>query len=233
MFSMPTSVEVEEYPIPMPINFQSMALLYDAMTDRKKISILPRHDDRVVSDYVSYLSLQDQAELLVLADRFDCVNVQYDITSALEASASKNAMELLRRSSEDNLVPLAKIAIRHRGDCSEWRPTTSSGRNTWWKVVRGLRPTWQLELTKLYWEDGFQLVDREEERPRMSSGRAYPRLREVIMRQTRRTYAQIADDFDPPPCKSCFWGLRLMSGNDSDLSTGGSHNIILIKFLIS
>jgi hypothetical protein len=38
--------------------------------------------------------------------------------------------------------------------------------------------------------DRFQLVDREEERSRMPSGRAYPGIREVIMRQTRRTYAQ-------------------------------------------
>jgi hypothetical protein len=168
-----------------------------------------------VSRYINNLSLEAQASLWTAADRFDCERIQNDIMTIFNYRATRYPSELLKYSSEINAVVPAKVAIAHlsRRTTDGWQFSRKaywphSSANDWWSTISCLRPTWQLELTRLFWEGGRQLVDRpEEQRPRKRNGHATARIREQALHQTRKTYAQIADRFDPPPC-NCSSGLK-------------------------
>jgi hypothetical protein len=151
-----------------------------------------------VPSSVIELPLQDQVLLRDATDRFDCERIHRYITSTLKESITLSPSKHLSRASDANNIEQARLAIAELGNCPNWHPT-GLYRGTWWAAIADLQPTWQLELTKLFWKEGFQLIDREEDeaRPRHPNGRAYPRIREVVMQQTRRTYAQIAADFNP------------------------------------
>lgn len=68
----------------------------------------------------------------------------------------------------------------------------------WWKRLEGIRPSWQIELTKLFWEFQNELVNPYKERGRYSNGRRRPRSRETIMVQSDMSPEAIAAAFDPP-----------------------------------
>jgi hypothetical protein len=160
--------------------------------------------------YLVKLSLREQGSLSTLADRFDCELILASLTHIFESTAKRNPTAYLKRCSDANAVPPAKVAIMFLPTCDTplWpycrQPNCKDPASDWWQALSPLRASWQLELTKLFWEGGLQLVDRpDEERPRRGNGRADPREREGIMRPSRKTWAQIAEDFNPPACK-CF-----------------------------
>lgn len=72
----------------------------------------------------------------------------------------------------------------------------------WWSAIAHLRPSWQIELSRITWEQALQLVDRPSDsiitRP---NGRKRPRRREKMLRQRRLSWAKIAERFDPAQCE--------------------------------
>jgi hypothetical protein len=109
--------------------------------------------------------------------------------------ASLGAWELLEVASEANSLPIAKSAIIKMThdkrlpiyDISEW-----------WTLMSSLRPTWQLELTKLVWVFQKEIVDRPlQERRTLLNGRKEARMREAIMVQSSESYEEVAAAFNP------------------------------------
>jgi hypothetical protein len=172
-----------------------MFVLHNAMASYSLVSSRGVWLSRTILE----LPLKDKVLLRELADRFDCEKTLRYITLSLEHSIKNSPLQHLNRSSDANNVEQARLAITELGNYHNWQLTGMGLDSAWWTAIANLRPTWQLALSKLFWKEGFQLVDREEDeaRPRAPNGRAYPRIREVVMQQTRRTYAQIAADFNP------------------------------------
>jgi hypothetical protein len=142
------------------------------------------------------LSVQESFRLIDVADRFDCEAIGTSAKLSLEVFyASLGAWELLEVASEANSLPIAKRAIIKMThdkrlpiyDISEW-----------WTLMSSLRPTWQLELTKLVWVFQKEIVDRPlQERRTLLNGRKEARMREAIMVQSSESYEEVAAAFNP------------------------------------
>jgi hypothetical protein len=159
---------------------------------------------RMISRYIVNLPFEAQVALLMTADRFDCERIERDITIVFEDLADLCPFSLLKQSSDANAVAPARIAIASLPEIANdsWpysrKLSANNSIDDWWSAITPLRATWQIELTRLYWEGGRQLVDRPgEQRPLKANGKVVPREREEALHQTRRTYVQIAREFDP------------------------------------
>jgi hypothetical protein len=148
--------------------------------------------ERHISETIGSFSLKAKVLLARLADRFDCEVISRSTNRKLNIYyQEKTPLALLTEASNDDLIePARKAILRIRwGDLYR----------QWWPSLQGIRPSWQIELTRLIWITRQQLVDRPEEVPKYtSSGRRRSRTRESIMSQTRRSFQEIADDFNPP-----------------------------------
>jgi hypothetical protein len=207
LFSLPQVIEVNDTGAPVPpdpldivVSKQSINLLRSAMINPPKPSKHVRFE-RLVSNHIHQLSLHDQAILHEVADRFDCERICGEIMVIINNSADDSPTDLLTRSSKANVVWVAKLAIA-KFDCEPgWDDFLSHKKLTvddWWEAIGELRPSWQLALTKLQWEGSMQLVERPKEvKRRRPNGKAYPRRRERIMIETKLSWVEIADRFDP------------------------------------
>lgn len=200
MFSLPANEELDEDgnaippdPIDIHISKDSIALLYNAMTHP-----LPKYKYlqgfRSVAAHVYALSLKDQVDLFAVADRFDCDRNQGDSMAIIKYAAVTSPLDLLKRSSDANVVWPARLAIAEL--------VYELSVDEWWDAIDNLRATWQIALTKLFWEGAFELVDRlGKARRRRLNGNAYPRTREGIMQRSKQSYNNIASDYDPLLCE--------------------------------
>jgi hypothetical protein len=154
--------------------------------------------ERHISDTIDSFSLKSKVLLGRLADRFDCEVISRSTNQKLSVYyGRKTPLALLKEASENNLIEPARQAIRD----IEWLAGFELAKlyRQWWPSLQGIRPSWQIELTRLIWITRQQLVDRPEEVPEYTiSGRRRSRTRESIMSQTRRSFQEIADDFNPP-----------------------------------
>ena len=143
------------------------------------------------------LSLKEKICLAETADRFDCGVIDLSVKRSLGIYyKSMSPSQLLMAASKANLVPIAKAAIVKMEGCYDCQAEIIY--RDWWTFVRGLRPSWQLELTKLFWETGHQLVERLYKAPEYrSNGKRKPRTREGILIGSRHSFAEIAAAFDP------------------------------------
>jgi hypothetical protein len=145
-----------------------------------------------IMETLSGFTLKSLILLARLADRFDCEVISRSTNRKLNIYyQEKTPLALLTEASNHDLIePARKAILRIRwGDLY----------HQWWPSLQGIRPSWQIELTRLIWITRQQLVDRPEEVPKYtSSGRRRSRTRESIMSQTRRSFQEIADDFNPP-----------------------------------
>jgi hypothetical protein len=142
------------------------------------------------------LSVQESFRLIDVADRFDCEAIGTSAKLSLEVFyASLKAWELLEVASEANSLPIAKRAIikmTHDKRLPIYDITE------WWTLMSNLRPTWQLELTKLVWVFQKEIVDRPlQERRTLPNGRKEARMREAIMVQSSESYEEVAAAFNP------------------------------------
>jgi hypothetical protein len=142
------------------------------------------------------LSVKDSLKLVDVADRFDCEALGTSAKLALEVFyATLGAWELLEVASEVNSIPIAKRAIIKMTDDTDLDIDDLSD---WWALMRSLRPTWHIELTKLVWVFQNELVNRPlQERKTLSNGRKEARMREPIMVRTTDSWSEVADDFNP------------------------------------
>ena len=159
------------------------------LTHSGQTSILP--------NVIRKLTFVQKVVLQELADRFDCEEMGAAVSQSLAATYdSLSGIKLLRIANDIDSITVARAAIIKMGAEREWR--TKSSYHTWWERVAGIRPSWQMELTRLTWEFQNELVNRREERRRYSNGRRYPRSRETIMIQTTKSPEEIAAAFNPP-----------------------------------
>lgn len=148
---------------------------------------------------IEQLSLKDKIRLEEMADRFDCEVINISVKHSLDIYySSMTPTELLIIASNIDSVPVAKAAITRMQNDYDCR--TRRIYRIWWTFIEGLRPSWQLELTKLFWDNDRQLVDRPLETPKRTiTGRRRPRTRECVLIRTSRTFKEIAEAFNPKP----------------------------------
>jgi hypothetical protein len=143
---------------------------------------------------ITPLTIKKLFRMAEMADRFDCEDMAEWIEQALDlAYTTETGLHILAAASEINSVPVAKIGIAKMGE-------NGAGQYfDWWNLIKTLRLSWQIELTRLVWEFQCELVNRpEEERKKRRNGKNKPRSREFIMVQTNKPYEQIAAAFNPP-----------------------------------
>jgi hypothetical protein len=212
MFSIPNTGYVNDImnnsasPISILITLQEITSLYGAMCaglfPRKRKRSGPAIRESLV--YLNDMSLEATGSLSRLADRFDCERIQQALAVNFKRLALHRPARFLGRCSDVNAVPPARVAIAalpnfYTEDWPFGRGTLGGDMSDWWKAISPFRPSWQLELSRLFWEGGQQLVDRpEEDRLRKGNRRAYSRHREQALHQTRKSWAQIAEEFNPP-----------------------------------
>jgi hypothetical protein len=169
-------------------------MLYDWMGNTTADRVF--REGRRVPARLDDLSLSDLVNLLQTADFFDCERVHSDVLAILKASACTSPMQLLRASSDANLLVPAKLAIAQLSFCPTW-PLHRNGQaprlNSWFTGISGLRHSSQSELTRLCWVDTCQVPDDPTPRPRSQT----PYERQDIMLQSGKSYSQIAEDFNP------------------------------------
>jgi len=159
------------------------------LTHSGQTSILP--------NVIRKLTFVQKVVLQELADRFDCEEMGAAVSQSLAATYdSLSGIKLLRIANDIDSITVARAAIIKMGAEREWR--TKSSYHNWWERVASIRPSWQVELTRLTWTFQNELVNRREERRRYSNGRRYPRSRETIMVQTTMSPEEIAAAFNPP-----------------------------------
>jgi hypothetical protein len=122
--------------------------------------------------------------------------IEFTLKLSLEIFyASVGPWPLLRVASRLNSIELAKRAIR-RIDMSEF-----TSRSHWWDWIRNIRPTWQVELTRLVWVNDDDFVARLP-----TLGTIVPRGHQqhqqsrtnVRMAQTTESLDDVATQFKPP-----------------------------------
>jgi hypothetical protein len=149
-----------------------------------------------VPTMIHKLSLVEKVTLQEVADRFDCEAIGVDVKHYLDIYySSLTALELLAVASKVESVPVARVAITKMAEYSEFR--SRSTKHKWWTMIEDIRPSWQIELTKLFWEFQQELVNPHLERGRRNNGSRLPRTRETIMVQTTMSHEEIAAAFNP------------------------------------
>jgi hypothetical protein len=122
--------------------------------------------------------------------------IEFTLKVSLEIFyASMGPWPLLRVASRLNSIELAKRAIR-RIDMSEFH-----SRSHWWDWIRDIRPTWQIELTRLVWVNDDDFVVRLPPfctiNPQGHQQHQQSRTK-VRMVQTTDSLDDVATQFNPP-----------------------------------
>jgi hypothetical protein len=138
------------------------------------------------------LTLEKKLALVELADKFDCKLLRRKVRRSLDNYyESSTAMNLLTVASDMNSVPMARIAIRKMKDDYQCRRHLSY--TVWWDWIKDVRPRWQTELTGLIWVSQYKV-----KRPNGSTRYVNPEFgSETTVRQSRKSYQEIAAAFDP------------------------------------
>lgn len=143
------------------------------------------------------------------ADFLDCSLVVQAVIETFEDAASDlgfdgSAMRLLQWASDTNQVMVAKIAI-------EAGALPSYTRYRWYDDIKNLGPQWQIELTRLSWTHGHQLVARDTDKHNIrANGKTVARRKETIWFDSRLSDEEIASRFDPAPCAYIHCLLKLL-----------------------
>lgn len=201
MFDLTGLTDDESAPIPTLVTTEGLSTLlvvveYQVADTDFLTGQLDHSENSSFLAAMSQLSIKDKVELQELADRFDCVAISASVTSSLqEYYDNHTGLGLLAAASKANLVAVARVAIRKLGH--DRGPHIEFLYRSWWDLLKDLRPTWQIELTRLAWVNQYELVDRPN-RPRTQSGKRKARTRETVMVQTTSSWAEIAAAFDPP-----------------------------------
>jgi hypothetical protein len=174
-----------------------LAIVEDQEDDEDCIQLAHLGQTMDIPLLIHQLTLVERVTLQELADRFDCEEMGFKVKQSLGVYYdSLTGIELLVAASKVNSVTVARVAIIKMGKAWEWGNKASY--HDWWTRIGDIRPSWQIELTKLVWEFQDELVNPEQERGRRSNGRRLPRTRETIMVQRNMSPAAIAAAFDPP-----------------------------------
>jgi hypothetical protein len=139
------------------------------------------------------LTLEKKLALVELADKFDCKLLRRRVRRSLDDYyESSTAMNLLTVASNLNSVPMARIAIKKMEDDYQCRRHLSY--TVWWDWIKDVRPHWQMELTGLIWVFHYKV-----KRPNGSTWYVNPDFEsETTVRQSHKSYQEIAAAFDPP-----------------------------------
>jgi hypothetical protein len=139
------------------------------------------------------LTLEKKLALVELADKFDCKLLRRRVRRSLDDYyESSTAMNLLTVASNLNSVPMARIAIKKMEDDYQCRRHLSY--TVWWDWIKDVRPHWQMELTGLIWVFHYRV-----KRPNGSTWYVNPDFEsETTVRQSHKSYQEIAAAFDPP-----------------------------------
>jgi hypothetical protein len=187
-------------PIPTLLQVEDLYIFLWTVRDQDDspnlLTIEHEGEEVYIPTVIHGLSVQESFRLIDVADRFDCEAIGTSAKLSLEVFyASLKAWELLEVASEANSLPIAKRAIikmTHDKRLPIYDITE------WWTLMSNLRPTWQLELTKLVWVFQKEIVDRPlQERRTLPNGRKEARMREAIMVQSSESYEEVAAAFNP------------------------------------
>jgi hypothetical protein len=201
MFALPSPPDNKPVAIPTFVPAEDLYILLATIEDQEDdadcIQLVHSGQTMDIPLVIHQLTLIERATLQELADRFDCEEMGVKVRQCLGVYYdSLTGIELLVAASKVNSVPVARVAIIKMG--KEWEWGNKASYNDWWTRIGDIRPSWQIELTKLVWEFQNELVNPEQERGRRSNGRRLPRTRETIMVQRNMSSAAIAAAFDPP-----------------------------------
>jgi hypothetical protein len=201
MFDMADPHSDSRTPIPTFVATEHLYTLLIIIEDQVDCGVFERlnYEGQVmyIPKAIERLPLKEKISLGETADRFDCAVIDLSVKRSLGVYYdSMTPIQLLRAASKANIVPVAKAAIARMGTSSRWGPERIY--RDWWTFISGIRPTWQVELTKVFWETGDQLVERLYKAPEYQiNGRKKPRTREGILIATRHSFAEIAAAFNP------------------------------------
>jgi len=156
--------------------------------------------DRVqfrISDAADNLPIELRLKAQELADRFDCEVVSVSVNRSIRTyCAARTGLQLLAEASQRSSVKVARLGIaelRFSKKCHD-----GSLYSEWWTLIRHLRSDWQIELTKLVWENQHELVNRPDQPRRVHpNGRYAARKRETIMVQRKIPWDEVAAYFNP------------------------------------
>lgn len=200
MLDLPSPADDPPTPIPTFVPAGDLYTFLGIIEDQENSTAQPKmihlYQKGDVPTIVHNSSLTDKVILQELADRFDCEALGFGVKLSLEAYyASLTALELLTAASKFNSVTVARVAIAKMGSDRDCRYKALY--SDWWTKIEKIRPSWQVELTKLIWEFQNELVNPDRERGRYANGRRMPRSRETIMVQTTISHEAIAAAFNP------------------------------------
>jgi len=121
--------------------------------------------------------------------------IEFTLKLSLEIFyAAKGPWALLEVASRLNSIELAKSAIKRIDMFDIWRSSS------WWNQISDIRPTWQIELTRLVWESQEGFVARVPP-PGAISPQGHQQHQqsssEVMMVQTTDSMGEVAAMFNP------------------------------------
>jgi hypothetical protein len=216
MFELDALTAGSQAPIPVLVPADGLFTFLVVVEDR----FIHRRENKSCfhqSTCIRRLSIKDKLVVQELADRFDCEGISARLKLSIDHYyASSSGLELLAKASEANLLVVAKIAIGKLG--ADQAFLDKSIYRNWWTLIKGLRPGWQVELTRLVWKNQYELVNRPN-RLLHPCGRRVARKREVIMVQTASSWAAIAAAFNPPKVGFAVQNLSELMIRPSELSS--------------
>jgi hypothetical protein len=202
MFDLPSPSE-EDSGLPIP-TFVSAADLYTflrVVEDQVNCKVLLDrwYDDTKVRIPASIHNITGRNKFILeeLADRFDCEKIALNVKHSIhDTYANFSGFNILYRASQANSIPMAKMGIIKLESAIE--NYDKSLYSKWWSMMEGIRPSWQIEITKLVWKNQHELVNRPgQPRQVLASGRYAARKRETIMVQATSSWKEIAAAFNP------------------------------------
>jgi hypothetical protein len=195
MFELDGLTAGSQAPIPVLVPADGLLTLLVIVEDRFNHR---QEDQSCFRQAIRRLPIKDKLVVQELADRFDCEAISARVKLSIKDYYARNpGSKLLTKASKTNSLMAARIAIA-KLDTDQVFLDKSIYRN-WWTLIKDLRPSWQVELTRLVWKNQYELVNRPDQ-PRAThpSGRRVAREREIIMVQTTSSWATIAAAFNPP-----------------------------------
>jgi len=175
MFELPGLTAEPETAIPTLVPAEELFQLLSIIDI--EVSSVQSDKEVKIGRVVTQLSIEARLAILELADRFDCEAISVKVQEHISAYCkTRTGLQLLAAASSTNSVKVARLAIARLGSDQEcWSGSLYS---KWWILIGSLRPDWQIELTKLVWENQHELVNRPGEyRGVHANGRSVARTR--------------------------------------------------------
>lgn len=161
------------------------------------------------SPYTKHHDLLDYDALYPLVDYMGCDSLIKAIEREVLLQVLERPVYYLEWASDTGCMVAARAAIKAGAMDNLQKNGTD-----WWTAIANLQSSWQIELSRLRWEQGRQLVNRPDDWTNLgANGRRLPRRQEIMLRDRRLTRAQMAERFEPIPCASMLHSLVWTDGS--------------------